>query len=170
MCAQCIITQNYELLRVANKNGGGRSIDRGWGQHLNAQKHFICSFCFLLYGFFPGQTLLRSVLFLSRYIYLTFAYFSTSVILAWPLKSYEWLCHHSWTVVEVKRSAILPSIPMIWVRIPLKSSFFSVKFVFENTKINKNVPGLAHLKNLQIALKASLSCGLYMRFENFLCL
>ena len=55
MCAQCIITQNYEVLRVANKNGGGRSIDRGCGQHLNAQKHFICSFCFLLYGFFQTR-------------------------------------------------------------------------------------------------------------------
>ena len=170
MCAQCIITQNYELLRVANKNGGGEK-HRSWLRPtFKCTKTFYLQFLLLVIWLFPGQTLLRSVLFLSRYIYLTFAYFSTSVILAWPLKSYEWLCHHSWTVVEVKRSAILPSIPMIWVRIPLKSSFFSVKFVFENTKINKNVPGLAHLKNLQIALKASLSCGLYMRFENVLCL
>ena len=82
MCAQCIITQNYELLRVANKNGGGEK-HRSWLRPtFKCTKTFYLQFLLLVIWLFPDQTLLRSVLFLSRYIYLTFVYFSTSVILA----------------------------------------------------------------------------------------
>ena len=46
----------------------------------------------------------------------------------------------------VKWSACLPSTPTIRVRILLKRTVFTVRFVFEKTKINKKRPGLAHLK------------------------
>ena len=44
-------------------------------------------------------------------------------------------------MVVVKWSACLPSIPTIWVRIPLKPTVNSVKFVFEKRKNEKKRPG-----------------------------
>ena len=51
---------------------------------------------------------------------------------------------HAWAVVVVKWSAFLPSTPTIRVRIPLKSTVFSVILCLKRTKINKKRPGLAH--------------------------
>ena len=49
-------------------------------------------------------------------------------------------------VVVVKWSACSPSTLTIRVQIPLKPTVVSVKFGFENKKINKKRPGLAHKK------------------------
>ena len=47
----------------------------------------------------------------------------------------------AWAVVVVKWSACSPSTLTIQVRDPLMPTIFSVKFVFERTKINKKRPG-----------------------------
>ena len=56
---------------------------------------------------------------------------------------------HAWAVVVVKWSAFLPSTPTIRVRIPLKSTVFSVILCLKRTKINKKRPGLAHFKKIE---------------------
>ena len=75
-------------------------------------------------------------------------------------------------VVVVKRSAYLPSITMIRVRIPLTSRYsFSVKFVFEKNEINKKKrPGLAHVFAKIILFKFILNDsfrGSKYKFDHF---
>ena len=47
-----------------------------------------------------------------------------------------------WDVVGVKWSACLPSTPTIRVRIPLKPTVFSVKFVFEKNENKQKEAGV----------------------------